>query len=210
MKRAVRNAWVWLLGSVLVVAAPAAAIAESGPGSMEISAGYARCSSPIGVSDETMGGSVSLGMSYWHPISSIISLGGEFSMDDLGSAVTDTYDLVTSTTFHEEFSAHVLRLNPALRVNLGATMGPSFFAQGGAGWYRITWDYSVDNALIQAHSGDSSTELGFSVGAGLGYPVGHATRMTIVGTYHIVPANSLNNMDNTNNAQIRVGLGFEL
>jgi opacity protein-like surface antigen len=157
-----------------------------------------------------MGGSVSIGMSYWHPISSIVALGAELSMDNLGSAVTNTYDSVTSTTFHEEFSTHVFRINPALRVNLGATMGPSFYAQGGAGWYRVTWDYSVDNSLIQAQSGDSSTELGFSVGAGLGYPVGPGTRMNVTGMYHFVPANSLNNMENTNNAQIRVGLGFEL
>lgn len=210
MKRGVRNAWMWLFGAVLFLAAPATASAAPGPGSLEISAGYARCSSPIGASDETMGGSVSIGMSYWHPISSIVSLGGELSMDDLGSAVTNTYDLVTSTTFHEEFSTHLFRVNPALRVNLGATMGPSFYAQGGAGWYRITWDYSVDNSLIQAHSGDSSMELGFSLGAGLGYPVGPRTRMNVTGTYHFVPANSTNNMEDTNNAQIRIGLGFEL
>ena len=208
MKRTAANA-VWL-GAVLALAILSPAAAASTPGSLEISAGYAKCSTPLGTSDESMAGSVSIGMAYWKPVSTLFSLGAELSMDDLGSAVSDTYDALTTTTFHEEFSSHILRANPAIRMNLGATVGPSFYAQAGAGWYRITWAYLVDNTLVQAESRGSSTELGFSVGAGLGYPVGPRTKLNITGTYHIVPKNSLNNMDDTNNAQIRMGLGFEL
>ncbi|MGH7680770.1 MAG: outer membrane protein, partial [Candidatus Eiseniibacteriota bacterium] len=208
MKRTAGN-MRWL-GVFLALAVFAPAAAASAPGNLEISAGYAKCSTHLGASEESMGGSVTIGMSYWKPVSTLFSIGAELSMDDLGDAVSDTYDIVTSTTFHEQFSTHILRANPAIRMNLGATVGPSLYAQAGAGWYRITWDYLVDNALIQAESGGSSTELGFNVGAGLGYPVGPRTRLNVTGTYHIVPGNSLDNMEDTNNAQIRMGLGFEL
>ena len=104
----------------------------------------------------------------------------------------------------------MVRVNPALRVNLGATVGPSFYAQGGAGWYGHSWDYSAGNGLVGSRSGDSSSEFGFNVGAGLGFPVGPRTRLNFTGTYHVIPANSLENMEDTNNAQVRAGLGFDL
>ena len=64
--------------------------------------------------------------------------------------------------------------------------------------------------ILLAESDDKSSEFGFNIGAGLGFPVGTNTQFSIVGTYHVVPGNNLENMENTNNAQIRVGLGVEL
>jgi opacity protein-like surface antigen len=191
------------------IAAPARPAAGS-LGTLELSMGYAKCSAPLGASEDELGGSVSVGFAYWRSISPMFSWGAELSMDDLGRAVAETYDALSGTTFHEEFTTRIVRVHPSLRVNLGATVGPSFFAQGGAGLYRISWDYSADNGLFGFQSDDASSEFGFNVGAGLGFPVGPRTRLNVIGTYQVVPGNSLENMDNTNNAQIRAGLGVDL
>jgi opacity protein-like surface antigen len=192
-----------LLAAVALPAHPAAAAL----GTAELSMGYSRSSTPLGDSDDSMGGSVSVGFAYWRTVSPLISWGAEVSMDDLGRATADTYDALLGTTTSEEFTTRIMRINPALRINLGATVGPSFFAQGGAGWYRVAWSYSAENEFFSVHSDDASSEFGFNIGAGLGFPVGTNTQFSIVGTYHVVPGNSLENMENTNNAQIRAGLG---
>ncbi len=198
------------MGALVAIAVLAGSAEASGAGSLELNAGFAKCSTNLGTSEASMAGSISFGASYWKPITPMVSWGAEVSMDNLGTAEAETYDVLTATTFHEKFSSHIVRVNPALRVNLGATVGPSFFAQGGAGWYRLSWDYAFDNGVIALESGDQSSEFGYQVGAGLGYPVGPRTRLNVTGTYQVVPGNNLNNMENTNNVQVRAGLGFEL
>lgn len=197
------------VGAILAVAGFTGSAGASS-GTVELSAGFAKCSTNLGASEVSMGGGVSFGASYWRPISPAVSWGAEVSMDNLGSAESNTDDALTMTTFREEFSSRILRINPALRLNLGATVGPTVYVQGGAGWYQLSWDYSFDNGLIAFESGDESSEFGFNVGAGLGCPVGPRTRLTVSGTYHVVPGNNLQNMENTNNIQARAGLGFGL
>ena len=57
------------------------------------------------------------------------------SYDNLGSV--DFNNGVTPTSV----SGSVFRVNPAIRANFGSMVGPSFFAQGGAGYYNVSANF---------------------------------------------------------------------
>jgi opacity protein-like surface antigen len=94
-------------------------------------------------------------------------------------------------------------VNPALRFNFGAGVGPAFYAQGGAGLYNVSMD--IKDSVV-GDASDSQSKVGFNVGAGVSFPVGPKSRMNLTGLYHTVSTEgqSLNYM------QFRAGIGFGL
>jgi len=204
-----------VLTMVLAVAAfvPMASASPVGLGTLELNAGYAKSSSEVGTSTESMGGGMTFGAAYWRSMSPSVSWGAEVSYDNVGTADASYYDALTATTYHEEFSTKMLRFAPSIRMNFGAPVGPSFFAQGGVGLYNASWDYSYDDGVTVAKTDGSDSNIGFNVGAGVGFPVGPKTKLNFSGNYHIVPGVEENNVkltDNTNYLQFRAGIGFGL
>ena len=85
----------------------------------------------------------------------------------------------------------------------GAPVGPSFYAQGGAGLYSVS--SKVEDSLL-GDASDSQSKFGFNIGAGVSFPVGPKSRMNFTGLYHSVSTD----VDNTNYMQFRAGFGFGL
>ena len=192
-----------------------AAQANAGPvGTLEFNLGYVKSSSEIGVSEESMGGGIGFGAGYWRSASPTIQWGVEASYDNLGSAEASYYDSFSDLNVTEEFSTNVLRVGPALRMNFGSMVGPNFFAQGGAGLYNVSWDYRQETDFPSTDEIDgSSSEIGFNLGAGVGFPLGPKTRMNIMGSYHVVPGAEFEGQEVTqdlNNLQFRAGIGIGL
>jgi hypothetical protein len=157
-----------------------AAVANAGPvGKLEANLGYVKSSNDMTGNDESLGGGIAFGAGYWRSASPMVSWGAEMSYDNLGSL--DYVDPVTPST--GTVSSHVLRIEPAMRVNFGSVVGPSFFAQGGAGYYGVS--IKDENSVYNTLS-DSQGKFGFSMGVGVGFPVGPATRMNISGHYNSV------------------------
>jgi hypothetical protein len=113
-----------VLVTVFFVAAFASAAGANTVGTMEINAGYAKSSTDVTGNDESMGGGIAFGAGYWRNASPTVMWGAEVSYDGLGSV-----DYAVPTT--GKVSGSIIRINPALRVNFGSLVGPSFFAQGG-------------------------------------------------------------------------------
>jgi opacity protein-like surface antigen len=182
-----------------VVAFAATAGAQNLLGTLELNGGYAKSSTEVTPNNDAMGGGITFGAAYWRPISPMISWGAEVSYDNLGSVDYDT-GVSTATV-----SGHVFRVNPAMRFNFGAGVGPSFFAQGGVGLYSVAAKYedSVDPSL---NTDDSQSKVGFNVGAGVNFPVGPKTKLNFQGTYHSVSTEG----ESTNYIQVRAGVGFGL
>jgi len=198
-----------LLASLLVAAVAFAPIALAGPvGTMELNLGYAKSSTELGSSTESLGGGVGFGASYWRGVSPTVSWGGEVSVDNLGSADYTGVDAF-ATAYTENFKTNIVRITPAVRVNFGSLVGPSFYAQGGAGLYKVSWKYRYEDVAQVVTADDSSTKFGMNLGAGVGFPVAPTTRMNFSASYHIVPGNDVN-MTDTNNLQLRAGIGFNL
>ena len=187
-----------VLATVIFVAAFASAAVANTVGKMEINAGYAKSSTDFTGNDESMGGGIAFGAAYWRNASPTVQWGAEASWDGLGSL---DYTLPGPTT--GTVSASVIRINPALRVNFGSKVGPSFFAQGGAGLYSMSFK---DQPSGGAEAKDTQSKFGFNLGAGVGFPVGPKTNMNFLGQYHSISTDG----QSTNYIEFKAGVGFGL
>jgi hypothetical protein len=187
-----------VLVTVFCVAAFAATAGASTVGKMEINAGYAKSSTDFLGNDESMGGGIAFGAAYWRNASPTVQWGAEASWDNLGSV---DYTLPGPTT--GKVSASIIRINPALRVNFGSQAGPSFFAQGGAGLYSMSFK---DEPTGGPEAKDTQSKFGFNMGAGVGFPVGPKTNMNFLGQYHSVSTEG----ESTNYLEFKAGIGFGL
>ncbi|MEK7315217.1 MAG: hypothetical protein AAB011_03480, partial [Candidatus Eisenbacteria bacterium] len=151
-----RNASILFLASLLV-ASMVAPVAFAGPvGTLELNAGYAKSSTELGTTTESLGGGIGFGASYWKGVSPSVSWGGEVSFDNLGSADYSGVDLLAGA-YTENYDTSVFRINPAVRFNFGSMVGPSFYAQGGAGLYKVSAKYSYEDALVVVNGDGSSS-----------------------------------------------------
>jgi opacity protein-like surface antigen len=183
-----------LVLAVLCVAAFASAAVAGPVGTMEINAGYAKSSTDVTGNNESLGGGISFGAAYWRSATPTIQWGGELSYDNLGSV-----DVGTTTSV----SGKLFRVNPAIRANFGSMVGPSFFAQAGAGYYSFSAKVSDS---VAGDASNSSGKFGYNVGAGVGFPVGPKTKMNVLGQYHSVATDG----QNTNYFEVKAGVGFGL
>ena len=186
-----------VLVTVIFVAAFASAANANTVGTMEINAGYAKSSTDITGNDESMGGGIAFGAAYWRNASPTVQWGAEASWDNLGNL-----DYGTTPT-NGTLSSSIIRINPALRVNFGSKVGPSFFAQGGAGLYSMSFK---DQPNGGAEVKDTQSKFGFNLGAGVGFPVGPKTKMNFLGQYHSVSTEG----ESTNYIEFKAGVGFGL
>ena len=189
-----------VLAMVLAVAAfvPMASASPVGLGTLELNAGYAKSSTEAVPNGDSFGGGITFGAGYWRSVSPSVSWGGELSYDNLGSV-----DYNNGVTTDNKVSASAFRVNPAVRFNFGAPVGPSFYAQGGAGLYSVSG--KVEDSVV-GNSSDSQSKLGFNMGAGVSFPVGPKSRMNFTGLYHSVSTDG----QSTNYLQFRAGIGFGL
>lgn len=168
-------------------------------GTLELNGGYAKSSTEVTPTNDAMGGGITFGAAYWRPMSPMASWGAEISYDNLGSVDYNT-GVSTATV-----SSHVFRVNPAVRFSFGAPVGPSFFAQGGAGLYSVSGKYE-DSADPSLNTTNSQSKFGFNLGAGVNFPVGPKTKLSFTGMYHSVSTDN----QSTNYIQVRAGVGFGL
>ena len=185
-----------VLVAVIFVAAFASAANANTVGTMEINAGYAKSSTEV-APNESMGGGIAFGAAYWRNASPTVQWGAEASWDNLGNL-----DYGTAPT-NGTLSSSIIRINPALRVNFGSKVGPSFFAQGGAGLYSMSFK---DQPNGGAEVKDTQSKFGFNLGAGVGFPVGPKTKMNFLGQYHSVSTEGTS----TNYIEFKAGVGFGL
>jgi len=186
-----------VLVTVFFVAAFATAASANTAGSMEINAGYAKSSTDVTGNNESMGGGIAFGAGYWRNASPTVQWGAEASWDNLGSL-----DYGTSPT-NGTLKSNIIRINPALRANFGSKTGPSFFAQGGAGLYSMSFK---DQPNGGAEVKDTQSKFGFNLGAGVGFPVGPKTNMNFLGQYHSISTQG----QSTNYIEFKAGVGFGL
>ena len=193
-----RNASILFLASLLV-ASMVAPVAFAGPvGTLELNAGYNKNSDEVTVNGDAMGGGIGFGASYWKGVSPSVSWGGEVSYDGLGSSeYTDPSTLETT-----KVSANVLRVNPAVRYTFGPGVGTSFYAQGGAGYYKVSAKLEDSSGSISP----SESKIGFNFGAGVNFPVAPTTKMNVGLQYHTISTD----FQSTNYVNFRAGIGFNL
>jgi hypothetical protein len=191
-----------VLTMVLAMAAfvPTASASPIGLGTVELNAGYAKSSTEVMANGDSFGGGITFGAGYWRSMSPSFSWGGELSYDNLGSVEYDN-----GTTTDNKVSASVLRINPAVRFNFGAPVGPAFYAQGGVGYYNVSSSQEDSDPLV-GNSDASESKMGFNLGAGVTFPVGPKSRMNFSGLYHSVSTEG----ESTNYLQFRAGIGFGL
>jgi opacity protein-like surface antigen len=183
----------------LLTAFTAAASAAPGVGTFEVTGGYAKSSTEVAPApNETMSGSLTFGAGYFRSIAPTTSWGVEVSYDNLGSTDWNTGTDPATT------KVNVLRVTPEFRVNFGAPVGPSFFAQGGLGVYSVSSKIETNDVLFA--SDGSQTKFGFNVGAGMGFPVGPKTKLNFQGNYHSISTEGTS----MNYLGVRAGLGFSL
>ena len=190
-----------------VVAFAATAGAQNLLGTLEVNGGYAKSSTEYLDDGTKLGGGITFGAAYWRPMSPSMSWGAEVSYDNHG----DLDYVVPATGETGTLSTHVYRINPAIRFNFGAPVGPSFFAQGGAGLYSVST--KLEDASLGIPVDGSKSGIGFNFGAGVNFPVGPKTKLNFQGNYHVAPGAELVNLevtDNSNYLQLRCGLGFGL
>jgi Outer membrane protein beta-barrel domain len=187
-----------VLLTVFFVAAFATAASANTAGSMEINAGYAKSSTDVTGNNESMGGGIAFGAGYWRNASPTVQWGAEASWDNLGSVDYTLPGPVTGT-----LKSNIIRINPALRANFGSKTGPSFFAQGGAGLYSMSFK---DQPNGGAEVKDTQSKFGFNLGAGVGFPVGPKTNMNFLGQYHSISTEG----QSTNYIEFKAGVGFGL
>jgi CheY-like chemotaxis protein len=126
------------------------------------------------------------------------NLGAVHSVLRVGSLEYDNGNTSDNST-----SGKVFRVSPELRMNFGSMVGPNFFAQGGVGLYNVS--FNMEDSIV-GDLDDSSSEFGFNVGAGVGFPVGPKTRMNVQGQYHSVATEG----ESTNYLAFRAGIGIGL
>lgn len=184
-------------GTILVAMAIAPlAQASSGMGTLELNAGYAKSSDDQTGNDDKLGGGLSFGGAFWRNVSPMFTLGLDVSYDDLGKI-----EYNNGNTANNKVSAHILRVNPALRVNFGQGTGANFYAQGGAGLYNVT--VKLDDSIFGSLA-NTDGKFGFNIGAGAGFPVGEKARLNFTGLYHSVATDG----ENTTYLGFKAGIGF--
>ena len=179
----------------------AAASATPSVGTFEINAGYAKSSTevaPLTSPTDALSGSISFGAGYFRSIAPTTSWGVEASLDNLGTTDwnTGTATATSKTT--------VLRVTPEVRMNFGSAVGPSFFAQGGAGLYAVTSKVETTDVLYAMDQ--SQSKFGFNLGAGVGIPVSPKTNLNVLGSYHSISTEGTS----TNYLGLRAGIAFNL
>jgi hypothetical protein len=177
----------------------AAASATPSVGTFEINAGYAKSSLEVAPApNDKMGGSLTFGAGYFRSIAPKTSWGIEASYDALGSTDWDTGTAPATT------SLNIIRFTPELRMNFGAGVGPSFFAQAGGGLYSVKAKIESTDTAVAGE--DTSSKFGFNAGAGVGFPMGPKTRLNIQGNYHSVSTEG----KSTNYMGARAGIALGL
>ena len=187
---------------VLVAAFCVAAFAtnaSAGPvGTLEVNAGYVKSSTDVSGNDDSMSGGIGVGAGYWRNASPSVMWGAEVSYDNFGSV-----DFSVGPGPNVEVSGSTFRVTPGLRMNFGSMVGPNFFAQGGAGLYSVS---ATVNDGVNPEQSSSDSNFGFNLGAGVGFPVGPKTRMTVMGQYHSISTEG----ESTNYLAFRAGVGIGL
>jgi len=185
---------------VVVMAFAAVASATPSVGTLEITGGYAKSSTEMAApfTTDSPGGGLSVGAGYFRGIAPKTSWGVEMAYDNLGSVDwTDGTDNYTS-------SVSVIRVTPEFRMNFGAPVGPSFFAQAGGGYYSVK--AKVEDTTVSTEASASNGKFGFNLGAGVGFPVGPKTKLNFQGNYHSVQTEG----QSTNYLGLRAGLSLNL
>lgn len=201
-----RNTSILFLATLLVASVAFAPVALAGPvGTLELNAGYAKSSTELGTTPESLGGGIGIGASYWRGVSPSVSWGGEVSFDKLGSADYSGVD-PSAGAYTENFDTSVFRMNPAVRVNFGSMVGPSVYAQGGAGLYKVSAKYNYEDALVVVNGDVSQSKIGFNFGAGVNFPVAPTAKMNVGLQYHTVSTEG----QSLNYVNLRAGIGFSL
>jgi len=165
--------------TMFLVAAIATAARASTPGLVELNVGFSKDNNygsynPTG----TLGGSAAFGAGYYRSLAPMLSWGVDVALEDLGTA-----DFSSPLLGDGQMSAKVFRINPALRINLGAPAGSSFFVQAGGGLYNVTSEIKFDAG---GTSDGSDTKFGANFGGGVGIPVAPRVRMSLFGQGHTV------------------------
>jgi len=169
----------FVLLAALVVAAIAPDASAAALGTLEVNAGYSKDNnygsySPNG----TLGGGMAFGAGYYWGLAPMLSCGIDVALENLGSS-----DFTNPLLGNGQVSAKAFRINPALRINLGAPVGPSVFGQVGAGLYNVKSETRFDAG---GRTDESQAKFGANFGAGVGFPVGPKARMTVFGQGHTV------------------------
>jgi outer membrane protein with beta-barrel domain len=185
-----------------VVAFAATAGAENLLGTLELNGGYAKSSTEVGPSTDTMGGGLGVNAAYWRSISPQFSWGAQIGYDGLGSVTQTVTDPITLLSEDVKTSGSVFRINPAIRYNFSAGVGPNFYAQAGAGLYSVT----AKAEIAGVSASNSESKMGFNFGAGVGFPIGPKTRLNFQGAYHTVSTEG----SSTNYITFTGGVGFGL
>ncbi len=187
-----------------VVAFAATAGAQNLLGTLELNGGYAKSSTDVGVNgtNETMGGGLGVNAAYWRGISPQFSWGAQIGYDGLGSVTQTVTDPVTLLSTDVKTSGSVFHINPAIRYNFGAGVGPNFYAQAGAGLYSVTAKAETAGVSVS----NSESKMGFNLGAGVGFPIGPKTRLNFQGAYNTVSTSG----SSTNYITFTGGVGFGL
>jgi len=192
-----RTHWSLFLIMPLVVATIAPAASAAMLGTLEVNAGYSKdANSGSYISDGTLGGGIAFGAGYYRSLAPMLNWGIEVALDNLGSA-----DFSDPLFGDGSVSAKAFRINPALRINLGPPVGPSVFGQVGAGLYNVQGEVKFDGG---GSADGSDSKFGANVGAGVGFPVGPKTRMSLIGQYHTVATDG----ESTNYFSVKAGLGI--
>jgi hypothetical protein len=194
-----RNHWGFILLTAILVVAVTPAANAAVLGTLEVNAGYSKdANSGSYVSDGTLGGGVAFGAGYYRSLAPMLNWGIEVGMDNLGSS--DFNDPLFGSG---QVSAKAFRINPALRINLGAPVGPSIFMQVAGGLYNVKGEVKFDSG---GSTNGSDTKFGANVGAGVGFPIAPKTRMSLLGQYHTVATDGTS----TNYFAVKAGLGFSI
>jgi len=192
--------WSSMLLAALLAAAIAPAADAAVLGTLEVNGGFSKdANSGSYIQDGTLGGGVAFGAGYYRSFGApMLNWGIEVGLDNLGSA-----DFSDPLFGNGQVSAKAFRINPALRLNFGAPVGPSVFAQVGGGLYNVQGEVKFDSG---GSADGSDSKFGANVGGGVGFPVGPKTRMNFIGQYHTVSTDG----ESTNYFSIKAGLGISI
>ena len=168
-------------------------------GTIEMEAGFAKSIDDANGTGDTFGGGISFGGGFWYDASEMIAVGGEISYDDMGSV-----NYYNNYTVDNEASIHVLRVNPAIRINSAKREASSsfFFFQGGAGLYNAT--AKVKDTFFDFELQNTDAKFGIHGGLGASFGFGPKTRLVFTGLYHNVFLDG----EALNYFHLRGGIGF--
>ncbi len=187
---------------------PLAHAAATPAGTVELSLSYNKSWTGWGTTGEELGGGIGGGIAYWRAVSPDLSWGVEASYDRLGKLEYFYMDPFSSASGDVRFDAKILRFNPAFRVRIGPPQGANFLAQVGAGIYNVNVHFRYNVGFL-IDDDDSKTKFGFNVGAGVGFPLGGAKRLSILASYHVVNGEEAFAED-FNHVQARAAFGVPL